>query len=600
MPVVGISTADLRRLLGKEIGSVALAEAIDRLGCDLKELSEVVLYECPACAATIDRLPREDAPVECDACGHRGAQPFPKTGTDERIRLDLVPARPDLFNAMGLARALRGFLGLARGLPEIRVPAGEVTVEVDPSVREVRPFIACAEVTVPPLTREQLVLTFRLQEDLHWGVGRDRKKASIGVYDLAKHGTAIRYTTMLPDFRFTPLGMPGRALSLGEILAEHPKGRAYAGLLATFDRYPILVDSAGQVLSMPPVINSEETKLEVGSSRLFIDVTGTDARAVDDSLALLVTDLLELGGEAHGVRILEGGAERLTPDLSPARYQFSPPRAAALIGVPLDTGEVRDRLERMRLSVEPGEAAGDFTVLVPKYRIDVKHEVDLIEDVAIAHGYENLPALLVPTMTVGEEHPRSTLGRRLRAVFTGLGFLEVVNFVLTNREDHYAKMRLPDGFGEARIRNPISPQQEIVRTHLLSGLMADFALNKTREMPQPLFEIGDVVTATAEGTTQRLHLGIGVMGPRADFALVRSLADAFTSEFAIEADVRPLGDDPLAPVFLPGRAAALALRGVVAGVLGEVHPAVIVGWGLDHPIVLAEVDLTPLLPEAAG
>ncbi|MCU0728254.1 MAG: phenylalanine--tRNA ligase subunit beta [Planctomycetes bacterium] len=597
---MGISTADLRRLLGREIGSIALAEAIDQLGCDLKELSEVVLYECPACGTTMDRLPREDAPVECDACGHRGAAPFPKTGGDERIRLDLVPARPDLFNAMGLARALRGFLGLARGLPAIRVPAGEVTVEVDPAVRGVRPFIACAEVTVPPLTREQLVLTFRLQEDLHWGVGRDRKKASIGVYDLEKHGTAIRYTTLPPDFRFTPLGMAGRSLSLAEILAEHPKGRAYAGLLAGFDRYPVLVDAAGRVLSMPPIINSEETKLAVGSRRLFVDVTGTDERAVLDSLALLVTDLLELGGEARSVGITEAGAKRLTPDLAPARYSFSPARAAALIGVPLTSEEVQDRLERMRLSVEPGEKAGEFTVLVPRYRVDVKHEVDLIEDVAIAHGYENLPSLLVPTMTVGEEHPRSVLGRKLRAVFTGLGFVEVVNFVLTNREDHYAKMRLPGEFSGATIRNPISPQQEIVRVHLLSGLMADFALNKTREMPQPIFEIGDVVTATAEGTIQRPHLAIGVMGPRADFATLRSLVDALAAEFAVPIDLRPLGDDPFGPVFLPGRAAALWLDGKPAGVLGEVHPAVVVGWGLDHPVVLAEVDLAALLPGGAG
>jgi phenylalanyl-tRNA synthetase beta chain len=192
MPVVGISTARLRRLLGKEIESGRLAEAIDRIGCDLEEVAEVVLFACGACGGIADRLPREDPPKECAICGHRADRPFPEVGRDERVRLDLLPARPDLFDSAGLARALLGYLDIEKGLPEYPVAAGEIVVRVEEPVLAIRPEIACAEVAMPPLDRETLVEIMQLQENLHWAVGRDRKKASIGVYDRSRHGSECR------------------------------------------------------------------------------------------------------------------------------------------------------------------------------------------------------------------------------------------------------------------------------------------------------------------------------------------------------------------------------------------------------------------------
>lgn len=601
MPIVGIATRGIRRALGTDIDSERLVEAVDRLGCDVEELARVDHYECPACGTNFDRLPREDAPRSCDACGYEGGEPFALKGNDEMVRLDLLPARPDLFNAPGLCRALAGYLGIRTGLPDYSPGPGAVVVAVDPAVREIRPYIACAEVEMPPLDREVLVVLFRLQEDLHWGVGRDRRKASIGVYDLATHTERIRYTAKPPDYRFTPLGMPGREMSLAEILDGHPKGRGYRGLLEGFDRYPILVDSAGQVLSMPPIINSEETKVKPGSERMFIDVTGTDRRAVEDSLALLVSDLGEMGATVRTVTIDDAGESRHTPDLAPSRWRLSPERTAGLIGVDLDRGAIRERLGRMRHGVED-DGGPDLTVIVPRYRVDVKHEVDLIEDVAIAHGYHELPSPLVPAMTVGHEHPLSRTGRRLRAVLAGLGFLEVVNYVLTSREEHCGKLRLPGERGEARILNPISVNQTIVRTHLLAGLLASFSMNRTREMPQPLFEIGEVVRAEEERSTQRNSLGIGVMDSRADYALIRSTVDAVAREMGLEAvlGIAPLaGSHPFAPVFLPGRAATVSLGGAEWGFLGEVHPEVLVGFSLDHPVVLAELDVSLLLRRGA-
>ncbi len=595
MPVVAISTARLRSLLGTEIEGKALAEAIDFLGCDLEELVEVHLFECPACGTIVYRLPREAAPKTCEVCGHEEAGGFIDQGTDEVVRLDLLPARPDLFDSAGLARALVGYLGIRTGLPPYPVEDGELSVTVDPSVLAVRPEIACAELTVPPLDQAGLAEAFHLQEHLHWAVGRGRKKASIGAYDLEAIEGEITYTALAPDHEFVPLGMPGRMMSLADILTKHPKGRVFKDLLAGYDAYPVLQDARGQVLSMPPIINSEETRLRPGTSHIFLDVTGHDRRVVDDTLALVLTSICHVTGSIKSVKIHRPGETRVTPDLTPFTRTLSPERTTKLIGVDLTEEEMTSCLSRMRLDVTGRAANGDFEVAIPRYRVDVKHEVDLIEDVAIAYGYHNLPSLLVPTMTVGQELPQTAIGRKARRTLVGLGFVEVMSFVLTNREEHLTRMRLPEDVRQAKLLNPISVHQEIVRTNLLSGLMSIFALNKTREMPQPIFEVGEVVRATEDDSTQHLRLAIGEMGPRSDYARIRSVTDSVFRELGLTIDVSPLTDHELAPVFLPGRAAVIGLNGETAGVMGEVAPEVITAWSLDHPVVVAELDADVVL-----
>ncbi|MEN8149466.1 MAG: phenylalanine--tRNA ligase subunit beta [Planctomycetota bacterium] len=597
MPVIGLPTRVLRSFLESELTTEKLAETIDRIGCDLEEVTVVTVFGCPSCGGPETRLPREDPPKLCGQCGHESAEAFPETGQEEMVRLDLLPARPDLFDAGGLTRAIRGYLGLKTGLPTYDVEPGNVVVTVDPSVKAVRPEIACAEIVGNAISEDDLVGIFRLQEDLHWAVGRDRKRASIGVYDMSTHGEAIHWTTKSPDFAFTPLGMPGEKMSLADVLENHPKGKAYAHLLEGFDRYPVLIDDDGQVLSMPPIINSEQTKLKSGATRLLIDVTGPDRRSVDDALALLVSAVAEHEVTIRSVTIEDGDETRVTPDLEPTVTRLDRARTTRLIGVEMTDGEMDDCLDRMRLGIGDRHDDGTIDVIVPRYRTDVRHEVDLVEDVAIAYGFHNLPSTLVPTMTVGVELPMTRLSCDVRAVMTGLSFYEAMTFVLTNEDEHSRRMRLPDDLGEVRLRNPISVTNTIMRSHMLGSLMATFARNRTREMPQRLFELGEVAHAT-EGSCEQSHrLCIGVMGPRADYATVRSTVDEICHETGVGVDERvvPGDDHELAPAFLPGRVAKVLVGDVELGVMGEVHPEVIVAFGLEHPVAMAQLDMDALL-----
>ncbi|MCP4154577.1 MAG: hypothetical protein GY757_43035, partial [bacterium] len=305
MPVVTISVKQLNSLLKKQPQDApskdrqedytmdTLVDALEQLGCDVEDTVEIVMYHCPACDTLNEKLDKEEAATRCSFCGHDQEEAFDKFATDSSIRLDLLADRPDLFNVGGLARALRGYLGLEEGMTDFQCEESDIEVEVDPSVLEIRPYIVCAAAELPPLDHYSLRELMKLQENIHWGIGRDRKLASIGIYDLDSITTSITYKSVEPtEFKFHPLAFPDVKMTPKEILEKHPKGMAYAKLLEKLPRYPLLIDSKGQTLSMPPIINSEETKCRIGTTRLFIDVTGIGEQAVTDALNILVCELV--------------------------------------------------------------------------------------------------------------------------------------------------------------------------------------------------------------------------------------------------------------------------------------------------------------------
>src|SRR3954447_5019149 len=357
MPIVNIDLAWLNRLLGTPYPTETLRESLEQIGCDVEDVVDVERSRCPQCGSLMEHpLGQEEVKV-CTVCSFESESPFKRAGSQQVMRLDLLADRPDLFDVGGLARALRGTLGIESGLPKYGTKPSGLTVKVDKSVTEkssYRPFIACAVMTLPAVDETSLVAIMKLQENLHWGVGRDRKLASIGVYDLSTISGDITYRTMDPDKdSFVPLGMPGKKMTGRQILESHPKGMAYAELLADHKRYPVLVDAKGQVLSMPPIINSEETKLKQGTTRVFIDVTGISQAAVTKSLDTLVCSLAEIGGKIETVAIADAdGKKRTTPDLAPRATEVGLAEAKRWLGLPLDETSLATALRKMRFDVE--------------------------------------------------------------------------------------------------------------------------------------------------------------------------------------------------------------------------------------------------------
>jgi len=610
MPVIGIPIKMLLDRVGTRIDRESLVEHLQHLGCDMEGFATVRRFRCLRCDNMMEITATENPPVLCDRCGadfKERPEELAAAGELEVIRMELLPVRPDMFEPGGLARVLRNYLGEVSSPARYELAPPVCRVQVDPGVDSDacrRPFIACAVVREITLNDDLIKTVMKLQENLHWAMGRDRKHASIGVYDLAAvKEPGFSYRAVAPDeLRFVPLGLdPGRpedALTPQQILEQHPKGKAYARLLERSTRYPLLSDAEGQVLSMPPIINSEPTRVKHDTASFFIDVTGSGERVVNKALNVIVTSLAELdsGARLEQVTIAYPDREVVTPDLTPQPVELDPEMVARTIGVELSRADVERHLRQMGHAVDdPGQGAQ--RVEVPAYRNDIMHPIDLVEDVAIAYGYHNVVPVMVPTMTVGKEMEVERLKEVARRAMIGLGSMETLSLTLSSMEADFDALQLPRSDDCVLIDNPISVEQTIVRTTLVPGLLDTFSNNTSHELPQTIFEVGYISRLSVEaetGAREWPRVAGGAIGPRVDYALIRSTCEALLREFGWRLEAQP---DP-ALCYIAGRGARVfAVRGderYEVGTMGELHPAVLENHKLVHPVSLFEVDLTAL------
>jgi phenylalanyl-tRNA synthetase beta chain len=633
MPVIGISVARLHQLLRADVDAATVERLLDEIGCDVEGVVQVRRYASRHSDYMIELAPGESVPLTDPVCGFTGATAddvWQFEGEETVVRLDLLPVRPDIFDAGGLARALRGYTGVETGLKEYAAAPAIWRVEIDPRITDPafrRPYIQCAIVRNLPMGDEMLRAIMRLQENLHWALCRDRKFASIGAYDLSTLQSPVRYTLVDPaTFRFTPLFWGRREpVSPRTMLAEHPKGVSYAHLVADLPLLPALLSANGNVLSLPPIINAEETKLTPGTRDVLIDVTGSNLPVVAKALSILATSLVELDptGQATLERVAMAYPDRTeeTPALAVEQFCVDPRHAARLIGVELSREDCVTLLRKMRHGVEDrmaGAEAGPtapLQVTVAAYRNDIMHEVDLIEDIAIAYGYHRIPHTLVPTFTAGEMLPINKRSRIAAAALTGLGFTETTNLVLTSEHDHYEKLRREIADTRVQVQNPVSMDQSMLREQLYASLLETLSRNTDHALPQRIFEVGDVATfgwpiapvadpipphSGARPHDLRVIAG-AVCATRTGYAEGRSMLDALLREMNLEGEYLPASVS-VNPSALPGRAALVMAKGQayapqpgvapseptanpIAEVF-EVHPEVLEMWKLGAPVVL--------------
>ena len=545
MPSITVSYRDLCKLLGRRIGLKKLLGHLVMIGIDITE-----------------------------AAG-------------DELKLEVAHNRPDLLSPEGVARVLKGFLGIEIGLPSYEPSASGVMVQVDRSVKPIRPSIAAGVVTNVKLTDEIVASMMQVQEKLHASLCRNRRRGSIGVYDLDTIKPPVRYTTTLPDgIRFVPLEFD-RELTPAQILREHPKGIEYGSIMRGWPRYPLLVDSRGVVLSLPPIVNSEETRVTDRMRRLFIDVTGEDEHVANQSLKILMTGLAERGFELRSVAVKYPRRRVRTPDLRHRRHRLSARNANEFIGINLKPKGIAKIAERMRYGI--ADIRGDILMLLaPSHRSDLMHEVDLIEDIAIGYGYDRLEPTLPKVVTTGERTPIERLSERARRVLTGLGFMEVMTYTLTNPRTNFELMRAR---GEAaEIANPVSEEYTIVRNSLLPCLLSVLRANRRNPLPQRVFEVGDVVLLDEDAETGARNVrrvAAAVIGDEGNLTYIKAIAEALLRELGIAWEVRQIDH----PSFLGGRAAEFLVDGRRLGIVGELHPEVILSFELEHPVAAFELDL---------
>ncbi len=530
----------------------------------------------------IDLLGKRLSLEECvDRITYMGAGP--EGVQDHVMTFDVFPNRPDLYSVEGIARGLRGFLGLEGGLAVYPVRAASLDFIVERSVADVRPFAVGGIVRGLELDDDLLRSIVDLQEKLHVSVGRKRKKVAIGIHDLDRVSPPFTYKAVRPQsVRFTPLGL-AQEMDLSEILAKHEKGREYAHLVESKPLFPIITDSAGKVLSFPPVINGILTQLTSDTRNLFLDVTGTDLEAVSGCLAILATALAERGGQIELVRTKYADKTLETPDLSPRPHSLDLRRANERLGLSVTPSEAVEFLRRMR---HDARADGDrISVSSPAYRLDLLHEVDLAEDLAIAWGYDRYPRGLPRHQTIGHALPENELTDALRVLLIGYGYQEVMSLTIASAKD---PVETPP---RVELINPLGEDLTTLRSSLLPALLNIFRLNKHRELPQRIFETADVVV---EARNVR-HLAAAAMHHKAAFTEAKSLVLSLLRDVGRAGDVAAVEDGN----YIPGRAASVLVEGREVGRFGEIHPRILEAYSLVQPVIAFELDVGPLRPSGA-
>lgn len=500
--------------------------------------------------------------------------------------VEFFPNRPDLFSVEGVSRALKQFLDVEPGLVTYEVEQSGIEMVVEASVLEVRPYIVCGVVKNLQLDSSAIESLMLLQEYLHRGIGRNREKVSVGVHDLANVKPPFRYLAVDPGFSFVPLDYEEEA-SMEEILEWHPKGMAFRYILEGKDKYPLILDSEGNVLSFPPIINAERTRVTESTEDILIEVTGLNEN-VSFALNIIACALAERGGQIQSVVLRSPddrkGVEKETPLLEPEAMEISVKEVNSLIGVELSAEECKKCCARMGLGAEvkPG---GTMAVKIPAYRFDILHPWDIIEDIAIGYGYDRIKPELPGTMVIGEVHPIEEKKRTVREIMTGLGYFEVLTFTLTSERKQFERMRQTLRKSDVvKVASPISTEHTMLRCSILPNLLEILSLNKHRDLPQRIFEVGPVVLNFKE----KYRLAAVSTHANANFAEVKSAVDAVLKEMGLE-DAEIVDSEDGA--FLEGRRADIKQDGKHIGVFGELHPEVILNFALSYPVVGFEVDI---------
>ncbi len=506
---------------------------------------------------------------------------------EDHIDVEFFPNRPDLYSVEGVARALRGIFGIEKGFREYITLNAGYTLNVDRSVEKVRPYISGMVIRGIKLTDEVIRSLIELQEDLHWTIGRNRRRVAIGIHDLSVIEFPLKYTTVDENFSFIPLDY-SYDMTVREILEYHEKGIEYGFILKDADRYPIILDANNEVLSMPPVINCERTRVTESTTDLFIDVTGMD-ESVDRALNIIAVMLADRGGTIYTVDIVEGDRVRTTPDLSGREMEVTFTDVYELIGTELGKDDIRDALERMRFDVKMDE--NRITVRIPPYRADIMHPWDVIEDIAIGYGYDKLTPEYPSVSTVGVSHPWEDFKEALREIMTGLGYLEVLTFTLSNERIQYRWMRRNEK-NCVRVMHPISEDHTIIRTDLLPSLLNILSMNRHRALPQRIFEVGEVV----EDFRNRLRLCAVTVHSEASFSEIRGVIERVMKEMGVEFDI----DNGSDGAFIEGRCGKVMVEGREIGVFGEIHPEVLENFDLVNPVVGFEIEADRILSMKSG
>ncbi|MDW0174872.1 MAG: phenylalanine--tRNA ligase subunit beta [Nitrososphaeraceae archaeon] len=509
---------------------------------------------------------------------------------DKCIRLEYSPNRPDFSTYYGISRALNGLLGKEVGIPKfILIENRKNFINVDSSVSNIRPYIASIVARGHKLNDKTIKQIVSMQEDLHNGIGRKRSRASIGLHNLDTIEFPLDYTTRPGNLSFTPLDYSS-SLTLSEVLEKTESGKKFRELLLG-SIYPVLMDSRRNLLSFPPVINAEYTRIKGGVKNLLLEVTGVDKTTVDKVLANIAATLADIGFSLETVSINQD-SNTTTSFNSMENTRLDNIKTDYInkkLGLSLSNEDVILCLRKSRLDAKVTDGS-NINCMIPSYRIDIFNPMDIVEEVAIGYGIYNMEPTLPEFTLYGNKSRQNHYFDKIRQALVGMGLIENINFILSNKDIHLRRMKIEksDFF---TVNNSKSEEHDILRKSLLPSLLFSLSKNIHEEYPQKLFEIGQVFLPEQENS-EKWNLCCATAFNGVTFTKIKAILQTLM-EICLGTTFETKAAEHSS--FISGRSADIFYKGKTVGQIGEVSPLLIDSFKIKMPVAAFDLDLTELL-----
>ncbi len=508
----------------------------------------------------------------------------------EKIRVEYNPNRPDFSSDIGVFRSLNGLFNIKTGLPPFNYSSDRLyQLTIDPSVNQIRPiilFFVAKNDKINTFILNQLIL---MQEDLHNGIARGRKKAAIGIHDLDAIKFPLIYNTRAGNESFIPLGQT-QPFKFKEVLSDLEVGKQYGNLLKNFNQYPTISDKNNKVISFPPIINSNNTKITDKSKNLLIEITGTNLEICQSILAIISYYLNEEGyklfsGFVHENKSISSSLKLLKDKTVLVDKNIT----KRYLGLDLSIKEIIQNLNRCRIgtSITKNKRIKCF---IPPYRIDLITPIDIVEEVAIGYGIDNLEST-TPLFPISSG-ARNNYFRKIdeiKETLIGLGLLEMVNFTMLDRTIstifNFADNELLE---KIKVNESKSKEHEFLRTNILSSLVHNLSYNVHEEYPQKIFEIGKTFSFKNK-IIEQWNLGVLLASNNANYTEAKSILQSiFKINLGMEFTTRRNDNN----LFLKGRSADILYENKLIGFIGEISPDLITKFNLRVPLSGFELNLS--------
>jgi len=495
--------------------------------------------------------------------------------TFKYIRVEYSPNRPDYATDVGIATGLQGLLFIKKGIAKLTIKKADknYSIKTDPAVKKIRPYVLGLIAKGGKLDDEIIRQLIALQEDLHFGIGRKRKKASIGIHNLDAITLPLLYTVKPKDHKFVPLATD-KEMTVLQILDTIDVGKDYSAILGNSSSVPMILDAQKNTVSFPPIINSALTTVTTSTTSLLVEVTGNDSGAVSDTLSVVASVLQGLGFTLYDMKTDKKSS---VESLKTRNILLDSSLVNQTLGLNLSSAQICNMLQKCRLdAVARGKK---ISCTIPSYRFDIFGPMDIVEEVALGYGIANLSPTLPSSVSVGQKSKTTLKLDQLGQIMIGLGYTEALNSSLTSKQVLYDNTKR-DSAKLIEVAESKSQEHTVLRDSILPGLLENLSKNIHEQYPQKLFETGIVFSGNSP-ITESISLACVSAHKDSGYTEIKSvLQSLLKTDSNIECRTKTSENS----MFAKGKTADVLVGGKKVGIVGEINHEVIENFKIRVPV----------------